>query len=71
MQKGVELGGRTWNIARGRSLREQQEMRGKWLSQGSRPTSLRDGEEGGGSLGQGDGGEFHTRLGPRCGAAII
>lgn len=71
MQKGVELGGRTWNMGRGRLLREQQKIWGKSLSQGSRPTSLRDREDGGGSLGHSDGGEVHARLDPRCGAAII
>lgn len=29
MQKGVELGGRTWNVGRGRASCEQQRMGGK------------------------------------------
>ena len=58
-------------MGRGRSLCEQQKIWGKLLSQGSRPTSLRDRKDGGGSPGRGDGGEVHTRMDPRCGAAII
>lgn len=58
-------------MGRGRSLREQQKIWGKLLSQGSRPTRLRDREDCGGSLGHSDGGEVHARLDPRCGAKII
>lgn len=59
MQKGVELGGRTWNMGRARSLDEQQKIWGEWLSQSSRPTSLRDREDSGRHSG---GGEVHQGL---------
>lgn len=70
MQKGVELGGRTWNMGRGRSLPERQKIWGKLFSQGSRPTRLRDRDDGGCRFGCSRGREVHTRQDTRYGATI-